>query len=320
MPEDDGLAVQLARACPADEGGQRLGRVDRVDQDPLGPRRAVAWPPRPPRSGGRSRRRAGTRRGRSRPGDTGGAPTNAARSASCDSIDGRSSASGRATRTPTIGPSMRPDDAVRDDQARLGPARRRGQEQRVRSDVGRGELVERLGGGLELAVDTGQPGPADPDHVRPATGRPSAPRRRASTIASAFRPLRGRRAGGRSPRTPPRGVRPDRAGRRAGRTGRGGPRVRPSPRPAAVNRQWFDQRRPLVTSVSAPSASAAPTRNSRFRSLFPPNASGSRSSRLIQISTPSAEGRRERGQAVKRRRPRRTARSEAARPRAWPRW
>ena len=53
---------------------------------------------------------------------------------------------------------------------------------------------------------------------------------------------------------------------------------------AAVNRQWFDQRRPLVTSVSAPAARAAPTRNSRLRSLFPPKASGSRSSRLTQIS------------------------------------
>ena len=49
----------------------------------------------------------------------------------------------------------------------------------------------------------------------------------------------------------------------------------PSRPAAAVSRQWFDQRRPDVTSVSAPSASAAPTRNSRFRSLFPPNASGS---------------------------------------------
>ena len=54
---------------------------------------------------------------------------------------------------------------------------------------------------------------------------------------------------------------------------------------AAVSRQWFDQRRPDVTRVSAPSAMAAPTRNSRLRSLLPPNASGSRSSRLIQSST-----------------------------------
>ncbi len=43
-------------------------------------------------------------------GDTGGAPTNDARSATCASIDGRSSASGREARTPTIGPSMRPAD------------------------------------------------------------------------------------------------------------------------------------------------------------------------------------------------------------------
>ncbi len=72
----------------------------------------------------------------------------------------------------------------------------------------------------------------------------------------------------------------------------GGPvSTRWTPRPAfapaaAVSRAWLDQRRPVVTSVSAPSASAAPTRNSRLRSLLPPKASGSRSSRLIQTSTP----------------------------------
>jgi hypothetical protein len=52
---------------------------------------------------------------------------------------------------------------------------------------------------------------------------------------------------------------------------------------------WIN-RRPEVTRVSAPSLSAAPTRNSRLRSLLPPNASGSRSSRFAQTSTvpPSA--------------------------------
>ena len=59
---------------------------------------------------------------------------------------------------------------------------------------------------------------------------------------------------------------------------------------AAVSRQWLDQRRPDVTIVAAPSCSAAPSRNSRLRSLLPEKASGPRSSRLIQSSTrpPSA--------------------------------
>ena len=54
--------------------------------------------------------------------------------------------------------------------------------------------------------------------------------------------------------------------------------------------------------MSAPSAMAAPTRNSRLRSLLPPNASGSRSSRLIQTSTSAAEALGERRQRLQRRR------------------
>src|SRR3954451_22555650 len=66
---------------------------------------------------------------------------------------------------------------------------------------------------------------------------------------------------------------------------------------AAVKRAWFDQRRPVVTRQSASSASAPPTRYSRLRILLPPNASGSRSSRLIQMSArpPSAAAKRGNG-------------------------
>ena len=59
---------------------------------------------------------------------------------------------------------------------------------------------------------------------------------------------------GRLPRTTRRAASPGLGGRSAGRTARGG-RSRPARAPAAaVSRAWFDQRRPTVTSVSAPSA------------------------------------------------------------------
>ena len=172
----------------------------------------------------------------------------------------------------------------------LGPARGR----RHDDDVGR----ETRGVGLSASSDRRR-APAPTPRRRPSRrppmtyGRP--PR---ASISPVTRPIAASRAARSAvgswwtvapsaaiSATPGPGV-----DRPAAPTARGG-RPRPARAPAAaVSRQWFDQRRPVVTRVSAPSASAAPTRNSRLRSLLPPNASGSRSSRLIQISArpPSA--------------------------------
>ena len=184
------------------------------------------------------------------------------------------------------------------------------------------------GRGLVEQLVAGQTLPVRPE-------RPRAHRRRSRTAARprpdvAPRPARPRppaRPGRRSrswwtvapSAASSRDARTGRVGRRArtGRAGRRGPAVAPA---AAVRRQWFDQRRPLVTSVSAPSASAAPTRNSRLRSLLPPNASGSRSSRLTQTSTSTAERGGEPRAAAGAATARRTAGSAAGRRRGrtWP--
>jgi hypothetical protein len=54
----------------------------------------------------------------------------------------------------------------------------------------------------------------------------------------------------------------------------------------AVSRQWFDWTAPHVTITSAPASFASCIRNSSFRVLLPPPASGSRSSRLTEHTTP----------------------------------
>ena len=270
--------------------GQRLGRVDRVDEDRLGAGeelgRLGGGRRRPPVAvaelglrRARCRRRAGRPRRRQPP---------ARRPARA--IAGRQ-----------LGRRTGDDDA--DDPGRrrsLGRPRRPARPGSRRSPIGRtigiepdarrGRLVERL---------AQPPGPARSRRrrrsrrpsidVRPPPGRPQHPRRR-------------RRPAPRARLDRPSAswwtVAPNACASRTPGPGgsTGGPdRTRWTSSPArapaaAVSRQWFDQRRPLVTSVSAPSASAAPTRNSRLRSLLPPNASGSRSSRFIQMSTrpPSA--------------------------------
>ena len=195
---------------------------------------------------------------------------------------GRSSAAGRATTTPVDRTAERPRGAPRP--ARPGSRRSRRQHDPVDGRRPWRGLRERArGAASDLAVGPEQPRPADPDHVRPPAARPQ---RRATTARHrrlALGPRRRSRAGGPSRRAL---AQPDaRAGRIGRRPGQHELDGQPGSR-AGRGRQaaWFDQRRPLVTSVSAPSASAAPMRNSRLRSLLPPNASGSRSSRLIQIS------------------------------------
>ena len=62
---------------------------------------------------------------------------------------------------------------------------------------------------------------------------------------------------------------------------------RPSFAPAAaVIRQWFDCAAPTVTSACAPSASAAPHRNSSLRALLPPPPRPVRSSRFTESRAP----------------------------------
>ena len=92
MPEHDALAVPGTRPGARDEAGQRLGGVDRVDEDGLGPGEQPRRPRRRPRSVGRSRRRAGSRRARCR---TRLASDGRPSAATIDAISGRSSAAGR---------------------------------------------------------------------------------------------------------------------------------------------------------------------------------------------------------------------------------
>ena len=206
-----------------------------------------------------------------------------------------------------------PGEPRPDQQAGVGPAGRRRQHDRVAgSTPGGPRLTERLEPGEDLPRRPDRPGPADRDDERPPPGPLADPRRpaRRAPPAPHDRPSRRR---GRSRRAARRA-----AGSAPGGSSGGPLRTRWTSRPAfapaaAVSRQWFDQRRPDVISVSAPSASAAPTRNSRFRSLLPPNASGSRSSRLIQTSTPPPSAAENRARAAGAATARRAAGTAAAR-------
>ena len=217
--------------------------------------------------------------------------------AAIDAIAGRSSAAERARpprrraspgtggRSPTIRPAWVPP--VADGQRRCASS----------DDPAAAACPKRLEPGEHLPARAR----ATPDPPTPMTyGRRRAPRPSAATALDARLALAavvGRQLVDRRPERAPssRTPGPGRVGRRPGQHEVDG---QPGPAPAAaVSRQWFDQRRPLVTSVSAPSASAAPTRNSRLRSLLPPNASGSRSSRLIQTSTPAPSAAEKRGSA-----------------------
>ena len=296
VPEDD-RAREPAVADARDQPGQRLRRVDRVDEDALGPGEELASPRRPPAVGRavavaelvvleddssaghgdarerrepleeRDDRRAqlGRRRGDRDPDDRGrgGDPAAAA---------------------PSSTPAWVPP--VADGSTTVAVA-----------DPGRGELVGELQPGEDLAGGADRPRPADADR-RTAGGRPPAGLA-ATASTSAARSARSSVAvtwtRGAEQLVERAGSGPRRRPAAAGRSGRDGPSSPARAPAAAVSRQWFDQRRPDVTSVSAPSASAAPTRNSRLRSLLPPNASGRRSSRLIQTSAPppsAAENRR----------------------------
>ena len=279
VPEDDRWPSQRARPDAGDEPGQRLGRVDRVDEDRLGPARAGGPPRRrlggPPIAGAQKRRRrvdlAGStavRRGPSR---------------RSRAMTGRSSVGERATTTPVDarwrsgGPR-----AARPASHRSPSGRRRGPD--VRRPLAPARRPPAPPG---AARGADRPGPTDADHVRPP------PRARAV----------GRRP--RRPSPPARRDRPSpswwtvapiarRADVRAGRSSGGPDSTRWTPRPArapaaAVRRAWFDQRRPLVTACRRPRPGGA-DEEFEVAQLVPPNASGSRSSRLIQISTrpPSA--------------------------------
>ena len=100
VPEDDRARRRRAVADAGDEPGQRLRRVDRVDEDPLGPGQQRGRRRRPPGSAGRSRRRAGRPSSRPPPGASGDARDGASASSEARTV-GRSSAAGAATATPT---------------------------------------------------------------------------------------------------------------------------------------------------------------------------------------------------------------------------
>ena len=284
MPEHDALAVPGPRPDGRDETGQRLGRVDRVDEDRLGPGEE-----RGGLRGGRGRsavavaelasRRARCRRARS---SRRGAATVSA-------ISGRSSAAGRATTTPVtrVGgrtPTSRP--------AWVPP-------------VADGSTIRSIASPTSSAwAATSRPASTWP-HA-PTTDEPPVPMTYGWPPAASTSSATRRTIASRSARSAVASwwiVAPNaRATRMPGPGGSaGGPdstrwTASPALAPAAaVRRAWLDQRRPLVTSVSQPSASAAPTRNSRLRSLLPPNASGNRSSRLTQTSVPPPRAAENRG-------------------------
>ena len=278
MPEHD-VAAETAVADTGDEFGEGLRRVDRVDEDPsVEARSAVASSAAV--TGPRSRRRAGRRSTRSRSArrlwPVSGPETVE------DRHDRRLEFGGRGGDGDTDDGAREPAQPKSDEEARLGPAGRR------REDDGRGRDIVVRGLGREfkacehLARGAGRAAPAHRHEKRPPARRPQV---RNDTFDERDRAAR-------SSVVATWIVAPNNASSRSFGPGvaAGGP-VRttwtssPAFAPAAaVSRQWFDQRRPDVTSVSAPWPIASPTMNSRFRSLFPPNANGSRSSRLIQTT------------------------------------
>ena len=217
----------------------------------------------------------------SRSGAAGSGAAIAASSTAIDPIAGRNSDAGRATITPVTlvaATARRPRRSTRPGSRRSPTAPRSDRSRGRPRQPGRTARCRR--GPAPHAPITPDP-PIPITYGRPtgarqavAPARPRLPRARSASGADA-RPRQARA----SSRTPGPGGStggPDRTSSTAS------PAFAPA---AAVSRQWFDHRRPLVISVSPPSASAVPTRYSRFRSLLPPNASGRRSSRLTQTST-----------------------------------
>ena len=163
-------------------------------------------------------------------------------------------------------------------------------------------LVDELEAGEDLAdrADRAAMPPTPMTYGRRPAARRSATTR--STQRLAFRAVVGRGlVDGRAEQLVEDDARVRRVGRRPGQDEVD---AEPGPAPAAaVSRPWFDQRRPTVTSVSAPSASAAPTRNSRLRSLLP----AERERQQVLALDPDARRRppsaaEKRGEAVQRRR------------------
>ena len=287
--------AQRPRPDGRDEPGQRLGRVDRVDEDRLGP----------------GQERGGLRCGRGRSAvavaelglvelDVGRTVGSTRRGAATVSAIERAQLRG--------GPGH--DDAGHA-RRRRGPPRaaRPGSRRSPTADddpVDREPDLVRLGGHLATGQHLARTRRPPTSHRYPMTyGWPPAASMSSATRRDhrvAVGPIGGGELVDRRPERPGERGCPARAPRPADPDSTRWT-ARPALAPAAaVRRAWFDQRRPLVTSVSAPSASAAPTRNSRLRSLLPPNAERQQVLALDPDLRPATEGRREPRQWVERRR------------------
>ena len=135
---------------------------------------------------------------------------------------------------------------------------------------------------------------ADADDERPLPRPPQVERRPAGRAPPA--PCAGRSSRrGPSPRASRRVAGSGRARRAAGRSGRGGRRGPPGRRRRPSAGSGSTSAGPTSPACRRPPRAPRPTRNSRLRSLFPPNASGRRSSRLIQTSIPPPSAAENRG-------------------------
>ena len=228
VPEDDRAAVEPAGPDGADEPGQALRGVDRVDEEALGAGKQAGGLVGGSGSAGRNRGRASRRRARSRPGRPGRRSARRARRAASRSSVAARPADGR-RRSRRRPPPSRPPGA-----------RRAARPASHRSPTGRttaATSTERSDAcSSSSAAARSWPGRAEDaatahaDDVGMPAGRPEVGDH-AGDERLALRPLGGRGLVDDRARAARRAARRGSAGRSAVRTGRGGPRARRPRRP-----------------------------------------------------------------------------------------
>ena len=264
--------------------------------------RGAGSPRRPPRSAGRSRRRAGRRRARSSAAATG--PPGSAAEPGDQRLDrGRSSSPAGATRDRRRRPPSSRRPAVPTSSPAWVPPVADGRTTASAATPARGRLVERA----RWPARTWPTAPATPQPPTPMTYG-----RRPAAAQVGDDPLDERRRAPPGPRSRPGGP-SRRAARRAGRPGSAGRSAGPdstrwtsSPArapAAAVSRQWFDQRRPVVTRRVGALGQGRADEELEVAQLVAAERERQQVLALDPDARPAAEGRREPRQRLQRRRP-----------------
>ena len=167
-------AVQRPRADAGDEAGQRLRRVDRVDEDPLGPGEQQRGLLGGLRRAAVARRRAGTRRGRSaRVDDRRVADAPGRRASPRSTVGARPPVARRRRRSPSCRP-RRPQPTSR---PACVPPVADGRTIRSMPKPAASACASTSARGEHLAVGAERAGPPDADHVRAAAAGRSVVRR-----------------------------------------------------------------------------------------------------------------------------------------------